>query len=47
MPKYGKLHNDGDISGGIKRPKREFIEFNAGEKAEKQFKTDLKRNFRK
>ncbi len=47
MPTYGKLHNDGDMSSGIKRPKREFIELKIGEKAEKQFKSDLKRNFRK
>jgi len=47
MPKYGYYHHIGKTTGKIKRPERPFIELKVSEKAEKQFKTDLKRNFRK
>jgi len=53
MPKYGYYHHIGESKTvekqafKIGRPERPFIELKVSEKAEKQFNTDLKRNFRK
>ena len=46
MLKYGWHHNEGK-SDSILRPKREFFEFKASKKADKNFEKELTKNFRK
>lgn len=47
MPEYGLLHHKGETTGSIKRPERPFIELKVSEKAVKNFKEGLNKNFRK